>query len=287
MSAIKAENLTLAYGKGTFFEKTAVSDMSFAASKGEFVGIIGRTGSGKSTLVQLMNGLIKPDKGRVCINGTDIWEKPRKVNKIRFNVGAVFQYPEYQLFEETVYKDISFGPKNMGLCGDEIDKRVKSAAEFVGLSAETLDRSPFELSGGEKRRVAIAGIIAMDPDILILDEPTAGLDPHTRGTLLNQIKNYHNIRKNTVFLISHSMEDIALVSDKILVLNNGKKVMYDTVGSVFSRGAELEKIGLRVPQITRIMLKLRQKGIDINTNVFTTEQAFDEIVNYIERKKEC
>lgn len=278
MSIIKAENISFVYGAGTSFEKAALSDVSFEIEEGEFLGLIGHTGSGKSTLVQLLNGLLKPTKGKILLSGRDIWEKPKKIREVRFKVGMVFQYPEYQLFEETVYKDISYGPKNMGLSGGELDKKVRAAAEFVGLRPELLEKSPFELSGGEKRRAAIAGVIAMDPEVLILDEPTAGLDPLGRDALLSQIESYHEVRKNTVLLVSHSMEDIARIADRILVMDHGKRIMLDTADNVFSKGRELEGIGLRVPQITKIMMLLREKGIPVNTGVLTVEQAFREIV---------
>ena len=233
MAVLKAENIKLVYGAGTSFKKTALSDVSFEIESGEFVGVIGHTGSGKSTLVQLLNGLLKPTEGKIYLNGKDIWEEPKKIRQVRFKVGMVFQYPEYQLFEETVYKDISYGPKNMGLSDEDIDKKVRAAAEFVGLKNELLAKSPFDLSGGEKRRAAIAGVIAMDPDVLILDEPTAGLDPLGRDALLSQIKSYHEVRKNTVILVSHSMEDIARISDRILVMDHGRKMMLDSAENVF------------------------------------------------------
>ncbi len=279
MSIIKAENLRFVYSPGTSFEKTAIDDVSFEIEEGEFVGVIGHTGSGKSTLVQLLNGLLRPDEGRIILNGKDIWEKPKKIREIRFKVGMVFQYPEYQLFEETVYKDIAYGPGNMGLDNEEIDKRVREAASFVGLRDDQLEVSPFELSGGEKRRAAIAGVIAMDPDVLILDEPTAGLDPLGRDALLSRIVDYHNVRKNTVLLVSHSMEDIARLADRILVMSHGKKYMLDDSEKVFSKGRELEEIGLRVPQITKIMLMLKERGISADTSVLTVEHGFNEIVN--------
>ena len=281
MAVIKAENIRFVYGTGTSFEKTALSDVSFEIEKGEFIGIIGHTGSGKSTLVQLLNGLLKPTDGRIYLNGKDIWEQPKKIRNVRFKVGMVFQYPEYQLFDETVYKDISYGPKNMGLSEDEIDEKVRNAAEFVGLKEELLEKSPFELSGGEKRRAAIAGVIAMDPEVLILDEPTAGLDPLGRDALLSQIQDYHDVRKNTVILVSHSMEDIARVADRILVMSHGEKYMLDTPENVFSKGRELEKLGLQVPQVTKIMLLLKESGIKVNQNILTVEQAFTEIVNHL------
>ena len=279
MAVLKAENIKLVYGAGTSFKKTALSDVSFEIESGEFVGVIGHTGSGKSTLVQLLNGLLKPTEGKIYLNGKDIWEEPKKIRQVRFKVGMVFQYPEYQLFEETVYKDISYGPKNMGLSDEDIEKKVRAAAEFVGLKNELLAKSPFDLSGGEKRRAAIAGVIAMDLDVLILDEPTAGLDPLGRDALLSQIKSYHEVRKNTVILVSHSMEDIARISDRILVMDHGRKMMLDSAENVFSKGRELEKMGLRVPQVTKIMMMLREKGVPVNTNILTVEQAFNEIVN--------
>ena len=284
MSVIKVENSSLTYGKGTSFCKTALDDVSFEIEEGEFLGIIGHTGSGKSTLVQLLNGLLKPDQGRILLNGRDIWEKPKQIREVRFKVGMVFQYPEYQLFEETVRKDIAYGPKNMKLSEDEIDKKVTEAARFTGLRPELLDKSPFDLSGGEKRRAAIAGVIAMDPDVLILDEPAAGLDPLGRDALLSQIKDSHDTRKNTVLLVSHSMEDIARISDRILVMNKGKNVMLDSAKAVFSRGRELEAMGLRVPQITRIMMLLREKGIPVDTGALTVEQGFSEVLGCLSQK---
>ncbi len=281
MSVIKAENIRFVYGAGTAFEKTALENVSFEIDQGEFVGIIGHTGSGKSTLVQLLNGLLKPTDGRICLNDKDIWEKPKKIRNVRFKVGMVFQYPEYQLFEETVYKDIAFGPKNMGLEDEELDKKVREAARFAGLREDQLESSPFELSGGEKRRAAIAGVIAMDPDVLILDEPTAGLDPLGREALLSQINDYHKVRKNTVMLVSHSMEDIAKLTDRLLVMSKGRLIMLDTTEKVFARGEELEKIGLKVPQITKIMMLLRERGISVDTSALTVEKGFSEIVNLL------
>ncbi len=274
---LRCENLSFTYGKGTPFEKDAVKDVSLEIRKGEVIGVIGHTGSGKSTLMQMLNGLIKPTSGGVFLEGTDINADKSNLRSVRFRVGLVFQYPENQLFEETVRKDISFGPKNMGLPEDAIAERVKRAAEFAGLKSELLDRSPFDLSGGEKRRAAIAGVIAMDPEILILDEPTAGLDPMGRDVLLSQIEAYHNARNNTVLLVSHSMEDIASIADRVLVMNKGECVMFDTTQNVFSRSAELESMGLRVPQITKITTELRKKGVPLSEGILTVEQAFDEI----------
>ena len=285
MSVIKVEDLKFIYGEGTSFRKTALDGVSFEIEQGEVLGIIGHTGSGKSTLVQLLNGLLRPTSGKVYLNGTDIWEKPKRIREVRFKVGMVFQYPEYQLFEETVYKDIAFGPENMGLSGEEIDERVKRAAGFTGLREELLKKSPFDLSGGEKRRAAIAGVIAMDPDVLVLDEPAAGLDPLGRDDLLSQIKKYHEERRNTVIFVSHSMEDTARIADRILVMNKGKKEMLDTAENIFSRGDELESIGLRIPQITKIMMLLKEKGIPVNTGILTVEQGVNEILSLVGDKQ--
>lgn len=284
MYILETENLTYTYGTNTPFEKTAVKDVSLRVQKGEFIGIIGHTGSGKSTLVQMFNGLIRPTAGKVMLNGRDIWEEPKKIRSVRFEAGLVFQYPEYQLFEETVQKDIAFGPKNMGLDENEIRKRVVSAARFTGLKSELLSKSPFELSGGEKRRAAIAGVIAMDPDVLILDEPTAGLDPNGRDVLLAQITEYHKQRGNTIFLVSHSMEDIAKTADRILVMNAGRAVMFDETKKVFSKGDELEKMGLRVPQVTKIMARLKNEGYPVPDGVLTVEQALSELLALIGKK---
>ena len=284
MSIIKAENITLIYGAGTSFEKTALDNVSFEIEKEDFTGIIGHTGSGKSTLVQLLNGLLKPDKGCIYLNEKNIWEKPRQIRNVRFRVGLVFQYPEHQLFEETVYKDIAFGPKNMGLEEEEIDRRVKQAAEFTGLKENMLLLSPFDLSGGEKRRAAIAGVIAMDPDVLILDEPTAGLDPLGRDALLSGIADYHKSKKNTVILVSHSMEDVARYCDKVLVMSHGKKILYDKTKNVFAQSAILEENGLRVPQIMKVMSELKRKGINVDTNAMTVEEGFSEIINLLSGK---
>ncbi len=281
---LELKNLSFVYGQGTPFEKKAVDDVSLSIKKGEFVGIIGHTGSGKSTLVQMLNGLIRPTSGQVIFDGQDIWSKPKEIRKIRFKVGMVFQYPEYQLFEETVYKDIAFGPSNKGKTGEELDKAVKRAAEFTGLKKELLDKSPFDLSGGEKRRAAIAGVIAMDPDVLVLDEPTAGLDPMGRDVLLSQIVQYHQKRQNTVLLVSHSMEDIARVADKIIVMNESHLVMFDNTKEVFSRGRELEKIGLRVPQITKIMLTLKERGYDVSDGTLTVNDALTQILALLKKE---
>ena len=285
MSAVlELKNLSFVYGAGTPFEKKAVDDVSLSIEQGELIGIIGHTGSGKSTLVQMLNGLIKPAQGQVLLDGRDIWEQPKKIRDIRFRVGMVFQYPEYQLFEETVYKDIAFGAANKGLTGDELDQAVRRAADFTGLRPELLEKSPFDLSGGEKRRAAIAGVIAMDPEVLILDEPTAGLDPMGRELLLSQIINYHKEKGNTVLLVSHSMEDIARVADRVLVMNRSKLFMLDRTREVFAHGDELEKIGLRVPQVTKIMQALRAQGIDLPDSVLTVDEAFDTLSSLLKRE---
>lgn len=281
---LELKNLSYVYGTGTPFEKTAVNNLSLSIEKGEFIGIMGHTGSGKSTLVQMLNGLMKPTSGQVLLDGEDIWANPKDIRKIRFKVGMVFQYPEYQLFEETVAKDIAFGPTNMGKSGAELEKAVNDAARFTGLKDELFEKSPFDLSGGEKRRAAIAGVIAMNPEVLVLDEPTAGLDPMGRDVLLSQIVQYHKERKNTVILVSHSMEDIARVADKIIVMNKSNLVMFDKTKEVFSKGRELEKIGLRVPQITKIMLELREKGFNVPEGILTVDEAMDCISSLLDKE---
>ena len=283
MKVIETKNLTYTYGAGTPFSKTAIEDVNIAIKKGEFIGLIGHTGSGKSTLIQQLNGLLRPTSGTVLLNGKDIWEKKKEIRKVRFQVGMVFQYPEYQLFEDTVIKDIGFGPRNMGLSQDEVNQRVMQAVDFVGLDHALLEKSPFDLSGGEKRRAAIAGVIAMDPDVLVLDEPTAGLDPQGRDHLLSQIKAYHKQRQNTVILVSHSMEDIARVADRVLVMNESKVFLFDETAKVFSHAKELEQIGLRVPQVTKIMMKLHENGYPVDPAVFTLEQAVKEILPLVQR----
>ncbi len=281
---LRTENLELVYGKGTPFEKHAVKNVSIDINRGEVIGVIGHTGSGKSTLMQMLNGLIKPTSGKVYLDGKDIHADKKKLRDVRFRVGLVFQYPENQLFEETVRQDISFGPRNMGLPEEAIAKRVVRAAAFAGLKDELLDRSPFDLSGGEKRRAAIAGVIAMDPEILILDEPTAGLDPMGRDVLLSQIEAYHKSRNNTVMLVSHSMEDIAGIADRVLVMNHGECVMFDTTQNVFSRSEELESIGLRIPQITKITTELRKRGIPLSEGILTVDKAFEEICAILKKE---
>ena len=266
---IETRRLRHIYSAGTPFEHGALVDVDFTAYRGEYLGIIGHTGSGKSTLIQHLNGLLKPTSGQVLFEGKDIWETKERTRQTRFQVGLVFQYPEYQLFEETVYKDISFGPRNMGLDEGEIDRRVRQAAQFVGLKEETLEKSPFELSGGQKRRVAIAGVIAMEPEVLILDEPSAGLDPAGRRSLLKNIKEYHRERGTTVVMVSHSMDEVAENVDRIIVLADAGVVMSGTPREVFSRAGELVAVGLDVPQVTRVAMALRQRGVDIDSAVYT------------------
>ena len=282
MAVIKTENLSHVYSEGTPFVKTAIENINLEIEEGEMVGVIGHTGSGKSTLIQHFNGLLQPTSGKIFIDGEDMWADKAKLRDIRFKVGLVFQYPEYQLFEETCYKDIAFGPKNMGLSEEEVDKRVREAAAFVNLSEEQLMKSPFELSGGQKRRVAIAGVLAMKPKVLILDEPTAGLDPKGRDRILGQLKEYHQEEKNTVLIVSHSMEDVAKFAQKVLVMNHSKVFMYDTVENVFARAKEISEIGLAVPQITQIFSELKKRGYDVNPNVYTIEAAKAELIRLLE-----
>ena len=273
MPIISLKNVTHTYSEGTPLSVSAIKNINLDIEAGELVGIIGHTGSGKSTLIQHLNGLLKPNDGTVEIDGENIWADKKKIRSVRFKVGLCFQYPEYQLFEETVYKDIAFGPKNMGMNEAQIKESVLRAAQYVGLKPELLNKSPFDLSGGEKRRAAIAGVMAMNPKILILDEPTAGLDPKGRQEILAMIKDYKKKTGSTVLLVSHSMEDVASVATKILVMNKGEAAMYDTVPNVFSKAEELEKIGLNVPQITRIFIGLREKGLDVETDVYTVAEG--------------
>lgn len=286
MAIIKTEDLTYVYSAGTPFQKTAVDSVNLEIEQGELVGIIGHTGSGKSTLIQHLNGLLKPTSGKVYIDGQDIWADKLTTINTRFKVGLVFQYPEYQIFEETVYKDIAFGPKNMKLSEDEIDRRIKETARLVGLKEETLSKSPFELSGGQKRRVAIAGVMAMEPQVLILDEPTAGLDPKGRDKILGRIKEYHQEKNTTVLLVSHSMEDVAKLATKILVMNKSKVFCYDEPPAVFSRADEITAMGLDVPQITKVFNTLKQKGYKIADDVYTVEYAKRKFLRYLEDKGE-
>ncbi len=278
MAIITVENLVHTYGTGSPFEQHALRGVSLEIAEGELLGIIGHTGSGKSTLVQHLNGLLRPHGGRVLLDGKDIWEEPKKIRDVRFRVGMVFQYPEHQLFEDTIYKDIAFGPRNMGLSEEEIAARVRQAAAYVGLSEELLDKSPFDLSGGEKRRAAIAGVMAMEPQVLILDEPTAGLDPRGREQILAMIQDYQRSRGTTVLLVTHSMEDVARVADRILVMDHGRAAMLDTVSAVFARAEELERMGLSVPAVTKILLLLREKGVAVDTTAYTVEQAAAQLL---------
>ena len=275
---IETKNLSHIYSAGTPFQRAALQGVDFCAYEGEYLGIIGHTGSGKSTLIQHLNGLLKPTSGQVLYQGQDIWSDPKLTRMTRFNVGLVFQYPEYQLFEETVYKDISFGPKNMGLDEKEIDRRVRAAAYFVGLRDDQLNKSPFELSGGQKRRVAIAGVIAMEPKVLILDEPTAGLDPVGVESILKNIRDYHEAHNATIIMVSHCMEDVARTVDRLVVVNDGKLPYQGTPQEVFRHGQELEDMGLGVPQMTRVFNRLRAMGMDIDPSVYTTEQAKQAIL---------
>ena len=274
---LEVRNLDYIYSAGTPFEHKALDNVSFALEPGEFVGIIGHTGSGKSTLMQQMNGLLKPTSGQVLLDGVDIWSDKKLTRQARFRVGLVFQYPEYQLFEETVYRDIAFGPKNMGLEEKEVDRRVREAAGFVGLTEQQLEVSPFDLSGGQKRRVAIAGVIAMEPEVLILDEPTAGLDPVGRSEILGNIEAYRQAKNATIMMVSHSMEDVARLTDRLLVMNGSRLAMDGTPSEVFSRAQELLAMGLNIPQVTQVFLKLKKLGLDVKS-VYTMEQAVAEIV---------
>ena len=283
MNAIETQELTYTYSKGTPFEKTAVDRVSLAIEKGSYVGVIGHTGSGKSTLIQHFNGLLQPTSGKVLVGGQDIWADKTKLRQFRFQVGLVFQYPEYQLFGETVYSDIAFGPGNMGLNPDEINRRVHQSARFVGLTEEQLQKSPFELSGGQKRRVAIAGVLAMDPEVLILDEPTAGLDPKGRDQILGEIREYHEEKKNTILLVSHSMEDIARYANRALVMNHSHLFAYDTVEGIFSRAEELSAMGLAIPQVSRVFLELSRRGAPVSPNVYTVDQAVRELLGKLEK----
>lgn len=279
---VKVEHLSYIYGEGMPDATVALDDVSFSIEEGSFVGVIGSTGCGKSTLIGHFNGINKPTRGKVCIAGDDLWADPSQIRRFRFMVGLVFQYPEYQLFEETVYKDIAFGPRNMGLDEAETDRRVRRAAGFCGLADEMLEKSPFELSGGQKRRVAIAGVLAMEPRLLVLDEPAAGLDPEGRDTILGQIKQYHKETGSTIVLVSHSMEDIAKYADKVLVLDGGHIAMYDETAKVFARAPELLQLGLSVPEVTKVFLRLREMGLDVPVDVYTVPYAVKTILAYKE-----
>lgn len=286
ITAIETKNLSYRYGIGTPFEIKAVDDVSLTIQKGDFIGIIGHTGSGKSTLIQHLNGLLKPTDGEIIINERNIWSKDVNIRDIRFEVGLVFQYSEHQLFEETVFKDIAFGPKNIGLPEEETDARVRYAAEAMGVHESWLERSPFDLSGGQKRRVALAGVIAMQPQILVLDEPAAGLDPYGRDKVLSKIKSYHETSGITILLVSHSMEDIVKYADKVIVMNKGGLFLYEETDKVFSHAAEITEIGLDVPQITRFASLLKACGIDIGNDVYTVERAKERILDMIKKRGE-
>ncbi len=278
MTAIELKNVSYIYSPDTPFKKVALDDVSLSVNSGVITGLMGHTGSGKSTMVQLFNGLCRPTSGQVLVGGEDIWAEPKKISRFRFKVGLVFQYPEYQLFEETVRRDIAFGPTNMGLDAAEVSRRVEEAAIFCGIPPEMLDKSPFDLSGGQKRRVAIAGIMAMEPEVLVLDEPAAGLDPQGREEILGGIRSYQRQKKNTVIIVSHSMEDMARYSDEIVVMNRAKIYMQGKTADVFLRAKELREVGLSVPQITELCTKLKARGLDIPDGIYTTEAARDAIL---------
>lgn len=275
---LETKDLSFLYSKGTTSQVAAINDINVKIERGELVGVIGHTGSGKSTLIEHFNAILKPTSGSVFLDGNDIWQDKKNIRSVRFKVGVCFQYPEYQLFEETVEKDVGFGPKNMGLSAEEISKRVCSALSFVGLDESYLEKSPFDLSGGEKRRVAIAGVMAMEPEVLVLDEPCAGLDPRGRDTVLSLIKEYKEKTGSTVIVVSHSMEDVSRLATKILVMNESRLAYYDTVKNVFSHADELYSMGLDIPQYTRLFLLLKEAGYDINTDIYTFEEAKKELL---------
>ena len=288
MAILVCENLNYLYNVGTPFETAAIENINFSADKSEIIGIIGHTGSGKSTLIQHFNGLLEPTSGKIFVNSNDIWSKEnrKQIRNVRFAVGLCFQYPEYQIFEETIFKEIAYGPTQMGLSDDEIKKRVYESMDFVGISRELESKSPFDLSGGQKRRVAIASIIAMKPQVLILDEPCAGLDPKGRQVILNLVRDYQRKEGNTVIFVSHSMEDVAAVADRVLVLNKGKIAMDGSVNAVYSRGKELKKIGLNVPEVTDVFLRLHDMGVDCKTDIYTIEQAVNEYKRLLDKKED-
>ncbi len=285
MSVLSVKDLKYEYSKGTPFQIGALKGVSVDFEQGEIVGVIGHTGSGKSTLLQHLNGLLKPESGEIFFENENIWDSKENVRKCRFGVGLCFQYPEHQLFESTVFEDIAFGPKNMGLSESEIKERVLESIKFVGLTEEYLDKSPFDLSGGEKRRVAIAGVISMKPRVLVLDEPTAGLDPVGKNDLLDLIKSYNKTTGSTVIFVSHNMDDVALVADRVLVLSEGQIVMNGTVPEVYSKGSELLKLGLDVPEITRVFLKLHDNGFDVPTDVYTVKDGKEKLLEFLKRGK--
>ncbi len=281
---LETKQLSFLYSKGTSSEAAAINDINVKINRGELVGIIGHTGSGKSTLIEHFNAILKPTSGSVFLDGNDIWQDKKNIRSVRFKVGVCFQYPEYQLFEDTVERDIAFGPKNMGLSGDEITARVREALRYVGLNESYLEKSPFDLSGGEKRRVAIAGVMAMKPEVLVLDEPCAGLDPAGRKTVLDLIVSYKEKTDSTVVVVSHSMEDIAKIATKILVMNDSRLAYYDTVKNVFSHVDELVSMGLDVPQITQLFIKLKNAGYDVRTDVYTIDEAEKELLKLLKRR---
>ena len=283
MAKIKLENVSYVYGAGTAYCKEALKNVNIEIKEGSITGLIGHTGSGKSTMLQLLNGLTTPAEGKIYLDGVDIWEKPKEIGKVRFRVGLVMQYPEYQLFEETVEKDIAYGPKNMGLDTEEISKRIREAIDFVGLSPDILTKNPFDLSGGQKRRVAIAGVIAMRPDVLVLDEPAAGLDPQGRDAILDGVFKYREKTGATVIIVSHSMEDMARLCDDIIVLSHGEVVLQGNRDEVFAESKMLESIGLAVPQIALLMHELNVRGIKVNNGIYTEDSALAEIVKLFER----
>ena len=285
MSIIELVDVGFVYGKKTPYEIHALNNINLKIEEGCITGIIGHTGSGKSTLVQMFNGLIKPDSGKVLVNGKDIWEKPKEISKIRYTVGMVMQYPEYQLFADTVWEDIAYGPRNMKLCEEEVKERVERSAYFCGISKETLEKSPFDLSGGQKRRVALAGVMAMDPDVLVLDEPAAGLDPRGRREILGGIKEYRENSGKSVVIVSHSMEDMAMYCDAIAVMSHGKLIMHDSCKEVFSKKSMLTDAGLDVPEITSVVHELKEKGLDISTSIYTVDGAVDAIKEYLRGNK--
>lgn len=283
---LEIRNVSHVYGADTPFEHVALDNVSLTVGRGEFVGLIGHTGSGKSTLIQHMNGLLKPSNGQVLFEGQDVWSDAKLTRRLRFHVGLVFQYPEYQLFEETVYKDIAFGPKNMGLSAEEVDRRVREAAGFVGLTEQQLEVSPFDLSGGQKRRVAIAGVIAMEPKVLVLDEPTAGLDPAGAASILANIEAYRQANHATIVIVSHSMEDVARLADRLVVVSHGTLPYIGTPREVFSHGAALEELGLGVPAMNRVFSRVRAMGVDIDPAVYTVEQAKAAFLSAWRKRKE-
>ena len=278
MSEITVEGLSYFHGKDTPYEIKALDGIDLKIQKGMITGLIGHTGSGKSTLVQMFNGILRPHEGKILLDGEDIWKRPKDIRKIRFRVGLVMQYPEYQLFEETIYKDIAYGPKNMGLSESEIDERVREAAEFAGLEPDLLEKSPFDLSGGQKRRAAIAGIIAMRPELLILDEPAAGLDPRGRDSIFQNIAEYQKKSGSTVLIVSHSMEDMARYCERLIVMSGGKIMLEGNCREVFSHADLLESVGLDIPQITKLTMMLRERGIELDSSVYTVEEAFEKII---------